>query len=33
MGYGAITAYALTSLEPRGILFVSPGMEVVFLQK
>ncbi|KAJ6975738.1 hypothetical protein D5086_024951 [Populus alba] len=27
MGYGAITAYALTSLEPRGILFVSPGME------
>ncbi|XP_061946184.1 uncharacterized protein LOC133669874 [Populus nigra] len=27
MGYGAITAYALTSLEPRGILFVTPGME------
>ncbi|CAK7323987.1 unnamed protein product [Dovyalis caffra] len=27
MGYGTITAYALMSLEPRGILFVSPGME------
>lgn len=28
MGYGTITAYALMSLEPRGILFVKPGMEV-----
>ncbi|XP_011037429.1 PREDICTED: translation factor GUF1 homolog, organellar chromatophore [Populus euphratica] len=27
MGYGTITAYALTSLEPRGVLFVTPGME------
>ncbi|KAL1567324.1 50S ribosomal subunit assembly factor BipA-like isoform X3 [Salvia divinorum] len=27
MGYGTITAYALMSLEPRGILFVKPGME------
>ncbi|OVA14476.1 Translation elongation factor EFG [Macleaya cordata] len=27
MGYGSITAHALMSLEPRGILFVSPGME------
>ncbi|CAI9089280.1 OLC1v1023830C3 [Oldenlandia corymbosa var. corymbosa] len=27
MGRGAITAYALMSLEPRGILFVTPGME------
>uniref|UniRef100_A0A6N2LT94 Tr-type G domain-containing protein n=1 Tax=Salix viminalis TaxID=40686 RepID=A0A6N2LT94_SALVM len=27
MGYGTITAYALMSLEPRGILFVNPGME------
>ena len=28
MGYGTTTAYALISLEPRGILFVTPGMEV-----
>lgn len=28
MGYGTITAYALLSLEPRGTLFVTPGMEV-----
>lgn len=28
MGYGTITTYALMSLEPRGILFVKPGMEV-----
>ncbi|KAG6385365.1 hypothetical protein SASPL_154199 [Salvia splendens] len=27
MGYVTITAYALMSLEPRGILFVKPGME------
>lgn len=27
MGYGTVTAHALTSLEARGILFVSPGME------
>ncbi|KAL8510952.1 hypothetical protein ACS0TY_017677 [Phlomoides rotata] len=27
MGYGTITAYALMSLEPRGQLFVKPGME------
>ncbi|KAL3821434.1 hypothetical protein ACJIZ3_007339 [Penstemon smallii] len=27
MGYGTITAHALMSLEPRGILFVKPGME------
>ncbi|XP_038997404.1 50S ribosomal subunit assembly factor BipA-like [Hibiscus syriacus] len=27
MGYGTITAYALMSLEPRGTLFVTPGME------
>lgn len=27
MGHGTVTAYALLSLEPRGILFVSPGME------
>ncbi|KAI4331091.1 hypothetical protein MLD38_029314 [Melastoma candidum] len=27
MGYGMITAHALMSLEPRGTLFVSPGME------
>ncbi|XP_071907129.1 uncharacterized protein [Coffea arabica] len=27
MGYGTTTAYALISLEPRGILFVTPGME------
>ncbi|KAM1462880.1 hypothetical protein ACFX15_046150 [Malus domestica] len=27
MGYGTITAYALVSLEPRGTLFVTPGME------
>ncbi|KAB2612559.1 translation factor GUF1 [Pyrus ussuriensis x Pyrus communis] len=26
MGYGTITAYALVSLEPRGTLFVTPGM-------
>ncbi|XP_039058843.1 50S ribosomal subunit assembly factor BipA isoform X2 [Hibiscus syriacus] len=31
MGYGTITAYALMSLEPRGTLFVTPGMEVVSL--
>lgn len=28
MGYGAITSHALMSLEPRGTLFVNPGMEV-----
>lgn len=28
MGRGLITAYALLSLEPRGTLFVNPGMEV-----
>lgn len=28
MGYGTTTAYALMSLEPRGQLFVKPGMEV-----
>lgn len=28
MGYGAITAHALMSLEARGTLFVNPGMEV-----
>lgn len=27
MGHGVVTSYALLSLEPRGILFVSPGME------
>ncbi|XP_020594287.1 uncharacterized protein LOC110034358, partial [Phalaenopsis equestris] len=27
VGRGIITAHALTSLEARGILFVSPGME------
>ncbi|XVF60916.1 hypothetical protein PTKIN_Ptkin08bG0086400 [Pterospermum kingtungense] len=27
MGYGLITAYALMSLEARGTLFVTPGME------
>lgn len=27
MGYGTITSYALMSLEPRGTLFVTPGME------
>lgn len=27
MGYGTITSYALVSLEPRGTLFVTPGME------
>ncbi|XP_022135995.1 uncharacterized protein LOC111007804 [Momordica charantia] len=27
MGYGAITSHALMSLEPRGTLFVNPGME------
>lgn len=31
MGFGSITAHALMSLEPRGILFVPPGTEVVFL--
>lgn len=30
MAPGTITAYALMSLEPRGILFVKPGMEVLF---
>lgn len=25
---GTITAYALVSLEPRGTLFVTPGVEV-----
>jgi predicted membrane GTPase involved in stress response len=28
MGYGTVTAYALMSLEARGTLFVTPGMEV-----
>lgn len=28
MGRGTITSYALMSLEPRGTLFVQPGMEV-----
>ena len=32
MGYGSITAHALMSLEARGILFVSPGLEVDLLQ-
>lgn len=27
VGYGSITAHALMSLEARGTLFVSPGME------
>uniref|UniRef100_A0A0A0K3E9 Tr-type G domain-containing protein n=1 Tax=Cucumis sativus TaxID=3659 RepID=A0A0A0K3E9_CUCSA len=27
MGYGAVTAHALMSLEARGTLFVNPGME------
>ncbi|XP_012079025.1 50S ribosomal subunit assembly factor BipA [Jatropha curcas] len=27
MGYGTVTAYALMSLEARGTLFVTPGME------
>ncbi|KAF5481378.1 hypothetical protein F2P56_002035 [Juglans regia] len=27
MGYGTITSYALMSLEARGILFVTPGLE------
>ncbi|KDO45761.1 hypothetical protein CISIN_1g0060682mg, partial [Citrus sinensis] len=27
MGFGSITAHALMSLEPRGILFVPPGTE------
>ncbi|XP_073149161.1 uncharacterized protein [Henckelia pumila] len=27
MGYGTITAHALTGLEARGMLFVKPGME------
>ena len=31
MGYGTITAHALMSLEARGTLFVTPGMEVVIL--
>lgn len=31
MGRGLITAHALTGLEARGTLFVSPGMEVVQL--
>ena len=31
MGYGTITAYALMSLEARGTLFVTPGMEVISL--
>ncbi|KAJ4840946.1 hypothetical protein Tsubulata_023075 [Turnera subulata] len=32
MGFGTITAHALMSLEARGKLFVTPGMEVCFLQ-
>ena len=28
MGFGTITAHALMSLEARGTLFVTPGMEV-----
>lgn len=28
MGRGTVTSYALMSLEPRGTLFVIPGMEV-----
>ena len=28
MGYGTITSHALMSLEARGTLFVTPGMEV-----
>lgn len=28
VGYGPITSHALMSLEARGTLFVSPGMEV-----
>lgn len=31
MGNGIITAHALMSLEARGILFATPGMEVIFL--
>lgn len=31
MGNGTITAHALMSLEARGILFVTPGMEVIVL--
>lgn len=31
MGYGTITAHALMSLEARGTLFVTPGMEVVII--
>ncbi|KAF5744103.1 translation factor GUF1 organellar chromatophore [Tripterygium wilfordii] len=27
VGYGTITAYALVNLEPRGTLFVTPGMD------
>lgn len=26
---GTITSYALMSLEPRGTLFVTPGLEVI----
>jgi hypothetical protein len=29
MGFGTITSHALMSLEARGTLFVTPGMEVV----
>lgn len=32
MGYGSIKAHALMSLEARGILFVSPGLEVSIIQ-
>lgn len=28
MGFGTITAHSLMSLEARGILFVSPGLDV-----
>jgi len=28
VGFGSITLHALMSLEARGTLFVSPGMEV-----
>lgn len=31
MGHGTTTAYALMSLEPRGILFATPGMEVAWM--
>lgn len=32
MGFGIVTAHALMSLEARGKLFVSPGMQVIVFQ-